>query len=232
MLYTDLQSQVIVRCGTDTTSTFITETQVRDWLDEAHKWATGYKKWPFTEYMDKSGAFTNGTETYAYPNVNYKTDSIRLMKVGSYLFEKKIFSDYLQYREDYPSGTDKIYSDYGRTIYVNPNCVAGTIYCFGQLTPPVLGLVGSSTSSTVFNSYDDEGNDAVIDKTCSYAYRKMKKFQEALDFEQRARATLDELWKRVQDEQAMYQTKDRALFERVDIINGDYYGDESNPLRF
>lgn len=229
MLYANLQDQCIIRLGTDTTSTFITEKNIRDWLDLAHKWAAGYKKWPFTEYMDKSGAFTAGTETYAYPNINFKTDSIRMIKVGDYLFDKKLFKDYLQYREDYPSGTDKIYSDYGRTLYINPNCTTGTIYSYGQLTPPVLGLVSSSTASTVFNSYDDEGDDAIIDKTCSYAFRKMKKFQEALDFESRARTTLDELWKRIQEEQAMYQTKDRPIWEDFDILDE---GDNENPLQF
>ena len=230
MLYTQLQDQVFIRCGIDTASTFITETNVRDWLELSHKWSASFKKWPFTEYMDKSGAFTNGTETYAYPNTSFKTDSLRILKVGEYLFHKKLFSDYLQWRENYPDADDRYFSDYGRTIYINPNSTTGTIYCYGQLTPPVLGLVESSASSTVFNNYDDEGNDAVIDKACSYAFRRMKKFQEAMDFENRARLALEELWKRVQDEQAMYQTKDRNIWERFDVLNGGL--DENDPLKW
>lgn len=232
MLYSELQSQVFVRGAVDTTSTFITETMVREWLNEAHIWATSYKKWPFTEYMDKSGSYTNGTSAYNYPNTNYKTDSIRMISVGTEPFYKKIFSDFAQYFINYPSGTDKIFSDYGRILYINPNCTSGTIYTFGQLTPPTLGLVGSSSSSTVFNNYDPEGNDAVIDKACSYVFRRKGKFNESIDFETRARTTLDELWKRIQDEQAMYQTKDRELWERIDVVNGNYYNDENNPLRF
>ena len=153
-LYSELQTLVFTRLGADTTSTYITEKNVRDWLNEAHIWASSYKKWPFTEYMDESGTYTPGTSAYNYPNTNFKTDSIRFLLVGTTPFAKKIFSDFGQYFVDYPSGTDKIFTDYGRILYINPNCVAGTIYTFGQLTPPTLGLVASSSSSTVFNNYD------------------------------------------------------------------------------
>jgi len=229
MLYSELQTEFFVRGGIDTTNTFTTETMCRRWLDEAHIWAAAYKKWPFTEYMDSSGTYTNGTAAYNYPNVNYKTDSIRYLLVGTDPFHKKVFTDFGQYFVDYPSGTDKMFTDYGRILYINPHCTSGTIYCFGQLTPPTLGLVESSASSTVFNNYDPEGNDAVIDKALSYASRRMRKFADAMDYENRARTTLDELWKRIQDEQAMYQTKDRSLFEALDILREN---EDGNPLQF
>jgi len=236
MLYADLQLQSIVRMGIDTTSTFITETMIRNWLDMGHKWAASYKKWPMTEYMDISGTFTNGTIAYNYPNTNFKTDSIRGLAIGSMtaggatIFDKKIFTDFAKYMVDYPTGTDEIFSDYGRILYINPNCTSGTIMSFGQLTPPTLGLVASSTASTVFSNYDEEGDDAIIDKVCSYGFRRMKKFQEAIDFENRARMTLDELWKRIQDEQALYQTKDRPIWERFNVVKGE--NENENPLQF
>ena len=238
MLYADLQTQCFVRMATDTASTFITEKMVRDWLNISHIWAAGYKKWPFTEYMDSSGYFTSGTVAYNYPNVNFKTDSIRMLGIGTMvaggmnIFDKKIFSDFAKYLVDYSDATDKIFSDYRRILYINPNCTSGSMVCFGQLTPPTLGLVESSAASTVFSNYDEEGDDAIIDKVCSFAFRRMKKFQEAADFEARARTTLDELYKRIQDEQAQYQTKDRELFERMNIIDGLNYNDENNPLQW
>ena len=106
-LYTELQSEVLVRLGSDTTSSFYTEANIRSWLNRSHLWAAAYHKWPQTEYKDKSGAFVTGTETYSYPNATFRTDSIRILQVGSYLFKKKNFTDYLQYREDYPDRDDK-----------------------------------------------------------------------------------------------------------------------------
>jgi hypothetical protein len=236
MLYSELQNQVLTRGGIDTTSTFITETNIREWLDSAHKWAAAYKKWPFTEYLDTSGYFVHGGQDYDYPNPYFKTDSIRLLFIGDALtnfkiFDKKVFNDFVKYVVDYPSGIDTIFSDYGRILYINRNCASGTIVCCGQLTPPTLGLVASSSASTVFSNYDEEGDDAVIDKACSYAFRRMRKFNEANDFDQRARLALEELWKRVKDEQPMYQTKDRQIFSNIDVLNGNYWN-SNNPLQF
>ena len=234
MIYTDLQAEIFTRGAIDTTSSFITETMVRKWLDQAHNWAAAYKKWPFTEYRDKSGAFVSGTETYAYPNVNFKTDSIRILQVGSNLFEKKNFSDYLQYREDESSGTDKIFSDFGRTLYINPNCSSGTIYAYAQMTPisflTWMTTYGSQASaSSVFSSYDPEGDDAIIDKTLSWVYKRKQDLIKATDYENRAKLLLEELWKRIQEEQFAYQTKDRSMYEDFNIIN-DW--DYENPLQW
>lgn len=234
MIYSQLQTEVFTRGAIDSTSSFITERMVRSWLGDAYIWASSYHKWPFTEYMDKSGAFTSGTESYVYPNTSLKTDSIRLMKVGSYLFGKKNFSDYLQYREDYSNGTDKIFSDFGRTLYINPNCASGTIYAYGQLTPisflSWMTTYGSEASaSTVFNNYDPEGDDAVIEKTLSWVYKRKGDLKKAADYSERAKLLLEEIWQRCKDEQAMYQTKDRSLFEDFDIFEGN---DGDNILQF
>jgi len=235
MIYTRLQQEVLVRGAVDTTSSFITETMLRTWLGDAYIWAAAYHKWPFTEYMDKSGAFTSGTETYAYPNIYFKTDSIRLMKIGSYLFDKKNFSDYLKYREDYPSGVDKIFSDFGRTLYINPNCVTGTIYAFAQKTPisflSWMTSYGSEASaSTVFSNYDEEGDDAIVEKTLSWMMKRKGDLKSAADYEGRATLLLEQVWQRIKDEQFGYQTKDRSLFKDFNIIEGDSSGD--NPLQW
>ena len=232
MLYSELQTEVFVRGAIDTTSGFITETMVRKWLGDANTWAAAYKKWPFTEYKNKSTAFTSGTETYAYPNTSFKTDSIRIMQVGSCLFEKKNFSDYLKYREDYASGTDKIFSDFGRTLYINPNCASGTIYAYAQYTPIIIGTIAASTDSTVFSSYDAEGDDAVIQKALSWVSLRKGDLKKAADYGDRAKLLLEEIWQRCKDEQFAYQTKDREMFEGFDVLEGGEFDEEFNPLQW
>lgn len=223
-------TEIVVRGGIDTTAGFYTDAMLDRDIDRAYKWATSYKKWPFTEYMDKSGVFTSGTEENSYPNTNFKTDNIRALKIGSKLFQKVNFYDYLQFREDFPDNDDKIFSDYGRTLYINPNAATGTMYAYGQLTQSALSV---GTSDTIFAGYDEEGDDAIVDKTIGLLYIRGKKRQEAADFEARAQKTLDELWGRVKDEQAMYQGKNRSLFKRYDVVRGRYYDDDiNNPLRW
>jgi hypothetical protein len=230
-LFTDLQAEVLVELGSDTTSSFYTEKNIRDWLDASHKWAAAYHKWPQTEYKDKSGAFTSGTETYSYPNAGFRTDSIRILQIGSDLFQKKNFEDYLKYRENYPDRDDKYFSDYGRTLYVNPNCSSGTIYAYGQLTPKTLGSVASSTASTVFANSEDEVDEAIIEKTISLAFRKAKKINESIAYENSAKQKLEEAWKRITDEQASYQNISKNMFADFDVLDGEI-NETNNPLQF
>ncbi len=229
MTQAQIISSAVIRGGMDTTVGFYTDAAIDRELETAHKWAAGYHKWPMTEYMDKSGTFTGGTEEYAYPNATFKTDSIRILKVGSYLFDKKEFTSYLRWREDNSSSTDRVFSDYGRQLYINPNCASGTIYSFGQQTPAAFSL---STDTSVFSGYDEEGDEAIVCKLISLLKEKAGDRQTSIDYETRSRNILDGVWQRIQDEQAMYQAKDKEMFERIDIVSGGFYEDEANPLRW
>lgn len=229
LTYQQLQDEVLVRLGSDTTSSFYTEANIRAWLNRSHLWACAYHKWPQTEYKDKSGAFTSGTEEYSYPNSSFRTDSIRTLQVGSDLFSKKNFEDYLKFRQDYPDRTDKYFSDYGRKLYINPNCVSGTIYSYGQYTPGTMTIPASS--STVFANSEDEVDEAIIEKTMSLAFQKGKKFQESIAYEGSAKQKLEEAWQRIKDEQAQYQTINKTMFSDFDVLEGEI-NNEVNPLQF
>lgn len=229
MTFATLISEVVVRGGIDTTAAFYTDSILEAEIDLAYKWATAYKKWPFTEYMDKSGAFTSGTEENSYPNTGFRTDSIRLLKVGGDSFQKILFKDYLQFREDYSSNADKIFSDYGRVLYINPNCASGTIYAYGQLRPATFSV---GTDATIFANYDEEADEAIIERTLSLLYKRAKRMNDSIEADSRARQILDSLWQRIIDEQHGYLPKESGMWERIDIVKGRYYKDTNNPLQF
>lgn len=231
-----IMDEVLIRLSKNTTSSFYTDAMLRSWIDQANKWGAGYKKWPFTEYMDKSAAFTSGTEQYTYPNTGFRTDSIRLLKIGTKAkltenknFEKKNFDDYMRYREAYPDGDDEIFSDFGRTVYINPNCATGSIYAFGQLKPALM----DEGDNTVFGSAaEEDGDEAVIAEVLRYAFKKATKFKKSLAQHELAKTALTELWDKIAAEQHAYQTKDRGMFKRLDVIKGTIEDDTSNPLQF
>ena len=231
-----LMDEVLIRLSKDTTTSYYTDAMLRSWIDQANKWGAGFRKWPFTEYMDKSAAHTQGTEQYSYPNAGFKTDSIRLLKIGTETkltenknFEKKNFDDYMRYREDYPDGTDEIFSDFGRTVYINPNCASGSIYAFGQLEPAHIDEGGK----TVFgNAAQEEGDNAILEKVLEYAYKKEKKFVVAIKQHELAKSILIDLWEEIQAEQHAYQTKDRGMFKRINVLEGNYEGEINSRLQF
>ena len=225
----DLKDEIIVRAGiTTTVSGLYTDTIVNDWLDQAHHWAAAYHKWPFTEQRDKTLAFSTEEIPYSSFTVSFKADSIRFLQIGGKRLKKLGFSDYQIFREESSSGTDRVYSDFHRTLYINPNIdVSGTITAYGQYVPANFDVT-DLTATTVFSTYDDDGNEAILQEMLGYAKFREKKPQEAQLHHQKAVEMLDQMWKRILDEQHAYQTsKERGgMFERFDVLEG-WLEDES-----
>src|SRR3990167_7720510 len=135
---TQIKNDILVKLGVSTTVAFYTDTILNDWLDQAHKWGAGYKKWPFTEGRVSTTYVADSTDVevgFPYPE-GWKTDSIRFLTVGGKRFNKKNFYKYQEWREDNGTDKSKYCSDFGLTYYINPRAdVSGTIMVWGQYTP-------------------------------------------------------------------------------------------------
>lgn len=235
MLNNSLQiiQEVLVRGGVSTTTTtsggLYTDTILAGWFGDAYRWATGYKKWPFTEGR-VSTTFAN--EECAYPE-GWKTDSIRFITVGGDRYQKLNYEDYNIFRDEQPDSDDKNYSDYARTIFVNPNSTSGSLMAYGQYTPATgVSTIVDTGETTVFSDNEEEGNEAIVEEMLRYAMQREKKPNEAETHHQKAIEILERIWKNVGDEQFAYHGKNHGMFKRVDVVNGDYYDDEINENQF
>lgn len=198
-------------------------------IDNAHKWAAAYKKWPVTEgRVTTTYASDSDPEVgFTYPE-GWKSDSIRLLQVGGKRFTKLNFFDYQAFREDNSSDEEKIFSDFGRQYYINPQSDAsGTTTLWGQFTPAEIDNTDPD-ATTVFSDADEEGNEAILNEVLSYAKMREKKFQEAEAHHQKAIALLERMWERIAVEQHAYQTKNRGIWERINVLEG---GVEDELLR-
>ena len=218
----DIFTQVLVRNNRTTTDSFITDTSLKNWFRDGVIWATSYKEWPFTEGRDQATTWS-GTEEVAYSTFlpEFKADSIRLLIIGGKRMQKLNFEDYQIFKEESPDSTDRVFSDFNRTVYINPNAdVSGTLAAYGQ--EQVAIDLTDETGTTPFSTYDAEGNEAVAEKMSSYLKRREHLFNEAELHDQRAAAKLEEVAKRIQDRQALYQTHpDRGgMFHHFDVIDG------------
>lgn len=213
----DIFTEVLVRSNRSTTDTFITDTILKNWYVQAHTWATGLHKWPFTE--GRTSTTYSSTEEWNFEG--YKADSFRIVTVGGKRLKKLNFEDYLIFKEEQPNADDRVYSDFGRTLFINTAAdVSGTLTCYGQFTPAI--DLTDETGLTVFSDFDQEGNEAIVEKMRASLYAREHNTQESLVHNQEAARLLEELWKRVQDEQGMYQTtRERGgMFQRFDILRG------------
>lgn len=221
----DIITEVLVRNNRTTTDSFITDAMLQDWLREAHHWATSMKPWPFTEgrYATTFATATgvNGDEWFIE---GYKADSVRFITIGGKKLTKINFDDYLVFRDEQSSATNRYYADHGRLLYVNPNVDAsGTMVVYGQFQP-LLDPTDLS-AETVFSSWNVEGNEAIVDKMTSYIKSREHLPEEAILFDQKATAKLTEVWNRVSDEQFTYQDVGDGMWKRMDVLGGGFRED-------
>ena len=226
-ILSELKDELLVRANESTstaTGALYTEAILNDWVDDAHKFAAAYKKWPFAEGRISTTLVSTQTDdlgniVYDYPE-GWKADSIRILLVGGKRLQKINHSDFLRFREEQSDSDDRIFSDFGRTYYINPKIdLSGTITLWGQYTPSKLDYTDSN-ATTIFSNNEIEGNEAIVELGLSYAKRREKKFTESALHFQKALEILDGILKRVQDEQFGYQSKDTGMFERFDILQG------------
>lgn len=224
---TNIITEVLVRNNRTTTDSFITDTMLKDWYTASYKWAASFKPWPFTE--GRVSTTYASTEEWSFEG--YKADSFRFLQVGGYRLQKLNFEDYQIFREERSGDNDRVYSDFGKLVYINPNLdVSGTLTAYGQYQPAI--DTTDEAGTTVFTDYNEEGNEAIVEKMSGYLKRREHLPQEAELHDQRSVAKLEEIWKRIQDEQFAYQTKDRGMWERIDILDGQQYDDKISTDQF
>lgn len=215
---TNIITEFLVRNGRSTSTTDLTDAIVNNWYLESHLWASAYHKWPFTEGRIQTTYTT--TEEWSFDG--YKADSFRILQIGGKRLTKLNFEDYQILKEETPDSTDRVFSDFGRTVFINTNIdCSGTLVAYGQYQPYI--DITDESGITVFSDFDEEGNEAMVEKMSAYLKKRDQLYQESELHDQRASAKLEEVWKRTQDEQYAYQTTPErgGMFKRIDVLNGE-----------
>lgn len=214
----ELEDGILVRLQASTSVAFYTETILDNWIDDAHKWVAGFKPWVVTE--GRVNTTFSATEEWSFEG--YKPDSFRLVQVGGKRLRKLDFRNYQTFREEEPSSNERVFSDFGGLVFINPNIDAsGTLTAWGQYVPANFDKT-DKTSTTVFTGNVDEANEVVIEKVLSYAKLREKKLSEATIHEKLSRDKLNEIWQRTLDEQYQYQTHldSGGMYGRFDVLRG------------
>lgn len=253
MLYNqgDIITDVLAKLNQSTTAGFYTDDMLARWASNAHSWAAAKFKWPMTEgrYSTTStslGSNEDGWTTLEYPE-GFRTDSIRLLTIGGKHFDKKNFYKFQQFLEDNSGDSSKIFTDYTRRVFINPSAsgLSGTVTAWGQinvaplLLDTVAGVSGPNGPApealTIFSGVEDDGNEAIVEKILSYALVRQKAptsfyrgnfVSAATAHAQIAETLLAGVWKRIQEEQAMYQdTLNEGMWKRFDVLKGGFKED-------
>jgi hypothetical protein len=230
----DIINEVLVRNNRTTTDSFITDQMLEDWIREGNTYCSTQYKWPLSETRDQTTTWS-GTEEVDYSSfgINFKADSIRMLIIGGKRLRKIAFEDYQVFREERPSANNRVYSDFSRTLFINPNAdVSGTTAAFGQASQTLDPTDASAT--TIFSDFDEEGNEAIVEKMTSYLKRREHEPDEAELHDQRADDKLKKLWEKIQNEQYKYQTgpDTDGMFTRFDVVEGGFRDELFNRDQF
>lgn len=219
----EIKTQALERHGVGTTTAFYTDTIMNDFIKSAHRWAVSFKKYPFTEgRISTTFAAGTGVASDEWNFEGYKSDSFRMLTIGNKLHKKLNFEDYLIFRQETPQSNDRVYTDYGRLVYINPNTDAsGTLTAYGQFTPidPDTSVPGSTT---VFSDGEAEGNEAIIEKVLAFMNLRERNESNAKFHDEKAQAILETLEGIIEQEGFNYQTHETrgGMWERIDVVNG------------
>ena len=215
MTFLELQTELQNRLSIATTNTFWTTAMIKSWLNQAYRWTCNYKKWPFTEEAKKTTTVKD-QYYYDYP-VEFKADSISRLTVvdanGDEKSYKKIrFQDFLNHKEKHPDSEDKLFSDYRRQYFISPtpDVTDREITVWGQIKPNKLV---NDSDITLFAEGEEMGEEAIIKRALMVALQKAKKYSEAAIEREESRLILEEIFARIQEEQASYRGKDNPLFD-------------------
>ncbi len=222
--FDEIRNDVLVKLNQDTTVAFYTEAILDDWIKQAHNWAVAHKKWPFTEGKASTtfASLVTNEEGYLegqYPE-GWRADSIRYMSIGGKRVQKIIPDHFFRYKEERSGGDDRVFTDFGRLYYVNPDIdISGSVVLYGQFRPLDLDTT-DLTAETFFSGNEEEGNEAIVEKVLSFAYAREKEADLTQFHDQKALSILDAIWERIGDEQFGYHPKDFGMWKRFDVPSG------------
>ena len=225
----DIFTEVLVRNAIGTSDTFITDAILKNWFRDAHLWASSFHKWPMTE--GRVSTTFSATEEWQFEG--YKADSLRMILIGGSRLTKLNFEDYQTFREEEPTGSDRVFTTFGKLVFVNPYCgLTGTMVAYGQYQPYI--DVTDETGLTIFTDWNDEGNEAIFEKMSSYLKRRMGNMSASLTHEETAKNKLNEAWNHYMQEQNRKQTHPDSggMFKRIDVLVGTSGDNVSSENQF
>lgn len=200
----------------------VSDTDLGYWINSAAIRAWDFRAWDFSEGEDATNT-TSAVEKFAYPDTFTAGSVWLLMIAGLGEYDKKTYQDFRKFKINYPTGTDKIYSEYNNYIYLNTAAHAAglAITLLGKLKFTKLsGASDKLPFSPVSDDLEYSGNRAIVKLAYAEALasRKYNESDRAAVEEAAAFNILKILWAPFAEARANSQSKDRPFFDVPDFF--------------
>lgn len=216
MDFSEYQQAVLDDISVEAGDAFYKTAVIKRAINRAYRWVAGLRNWPQTEEAYKRDTEA-GKDYYNYPS-NFKTDSITRLLYNGKEYTKTAWRDFLRYQDNNPNGTDKIFGDYKRQYHINADVEALTagVEVWGQIIPEDM----VNNSDTTLFSGDSNIEEAILKKTLAILYKKARgqMYDRGVVLEDDAKALVSDAWTQIMKSQGDYQSKDTAVFNRIEIL--------------
>ena len=197
------------------TSTYFTPTRIEDQIDDSYLTVAAARQWPDI----KKGFVTHteaGEDYYDYPD-NCQTESVFKISVdGDSSYEKWDFEDFMKFVEDNPTSTDKIFSEYGRQIFIFPTPTttgSANLILWGVIQATALTGDGDVT---MFTDWADVLNEAIEQDAYGNLIQNIDP-NKSLNAITNSERIITKEWKKIAD-RLQRKLKDNPQFEVPDFF--------------
>lgn len=193
----------------NSTSTLFDTTVVDSAINRAYRKAGSLYRWPELEDAKKTSTQAN-IDYYDYPET-WQPDSLWRITIDGVTYGEEpdgsplSFKDYLLFKENYPSSTDKKWSSQWRRYFISPTpTVTGSnnIVVWGQKTVETLS---NTTDITIFSYAMPECNEAIVLEAGAILRAKGEDENRSQFRSNEAKQILTLAWNKIKQNQAKYK---------------------------
>ena len=205
----EMRTAVQSDLNVDNTSALYSPTIIDRVINRAYRKAGAL--FPWTELMDaKKTTSENSNAYYDYP-ATWRSNTIWRVVVNSERYGEDpdgsplVFSDYLIWKEDYSTSTDKKWANQERRFFISPVPADGVeIAIWGQMVTTSMTVDGSVT---IFSYHMNEGNEAVVLEAVAILKSKGDKYESSQFKSDEAKQILAVAWGKIRKEKAKYEKR-------------------------
>jgi hypothetical protein len=167
----DLESELVSQLQVAANSSLFPSTRITELIRTAYKKATELFIWNDLVKAMCTRSFS-GYEYYDYPD-EFRSGTIIRLEMDDEPYERKNFEDYLEYKHQNSSSTEKLFSSFGRQYFIWPiPTTTGTdniTICGAVVADPL----DDATDETIFTNNNEDCNLAVVGLALSIALKRV-----------------------------------------------------------
>lgn len=169
----DLENELRSQLEVSSNSTKFPSARITKLIQNAYTWITGAFNW-----KELATAMTTNTianhDYYDQPS-NCKSGSIFMLEIDGIPYDRKNYEDFIAFRRNNPTSTKKIFSHYGKQLFVSPTPTSNGSDNMSVWFIQEAAQLDNASDETVFSQHRSELNEAIISKALSVATKKTDK---------------------------------------------------------